>query len=184
MTTFYTYLWLREDGTPYYVGKGTYARAHRKRHPKGQIILQAHLCEVDAFAVEKFLIAYYGRKDLGTGILRNRTDGGEGVGGRQVSEATRNKIRETLKGHPVSVETRKRISLAPTQPTEGMTGRHHSEDTKNKLRREYCKRGHLRIATNLTSYGQCRQCLTLPTAAWQRNKEKYNATRRAKYGRQ
>jgi len=81
---FYTYTWMREDGTPYYVGKGTKRRAftscegHRPPRPE-RIIIQEHLSESAAFAAETFLVAYYGRKDKGTGCLRNLTDGGEGV---------------------------------------------------------------------------------------------------------
>jgi hypothetical protein len=77
---FYTYLWLREDGTPYYVGKGRGRRAFRKGSPSiDRVLIQAFPSEEDALAAEIFLIAYYGRKDLGTGILRNLTDGGDGV---------------------------------------------------------------------------------------------------------
>jgi len=83
---FYTYLWLRYDGTPYYVGKGILQRALRKGSPEGRVILQEHPCENDAFVAEKFLIAYYGRKDLGMGILHNLTDGGEGVTGLKHSK--------------------------------------------------------------------------------------------------
>jgi hypothetical protein len=79
---FYTYLWLREDGTPYYVGKGTRDRAfqpHRKgrwkRPSKERIVIQEFLNEADALAAEDFLIAFYGRIDQGTGCLRNLTDG-------------------------------------------------------------------------------------------------------------
>jgi hypothetical protein len=82
---FYTYLWLREDGTPYYVGKGCGGRAftskgHRQRRPEDadRIILQYWPCESDAFAAEVFLIAYYGRQDLGSGRLCNMSDGGDG----------------------------------------------------------------------------------------------------------
>jgi hypothetical protein len=39
--------------------------------------VQEQTSEAAAFAVEKFLIAYYGRLDIGTGCLRNMTGGGE-----------------------------------------------------------------------------------------------------------
>ena len=81
---FYTYIWLRDDGTPYYVGKGHGERAfspYKRRFSKPQdsscILIQEFPSEKDAFAAEMFLIAYYGRKDNGTGVLRNLTDGGE-----------------------------------------------------------------------------------------------------------
>ena len=62
-----------------YVGKGHGKRAIRKSSPKdlSRILIQEHESEQDAFAAEIFLIAYYGRKDRGTGCLINHTDGGE-----------------------------------------------------------------------------------------------------------
>jgi len=96
---FYTYLWLREDGTPYYVGKGKGSRAfvkesHRQSPPKdlNLIITQSWSSEDDAFEAETFLINFYGRKDIGTGVLRNLTNGGEGKCGWVPSLETRLKI--------------------------------------------------------------------------------------------
>jgi hypothetical protein len=101
---FYTYLWLREDGTPYYVGKGTGKRAIRKGSPQDltRILIQEHESEADAFTAEIFLIAYYGRIDLGTGCLRNRTDGGEGHSGYLTPPALRTKRSQLFSGenHP------------------------------------------------------------------------------------
>jgi hypothetical protein len=84
---FYTYLWLREDGTPYYVGKGKNKRGlelHYRRNkkwlsppPLERIVIYPAESETEAFETEIDLIWYYGRKDLGTGCLRNLTDGGE-----------------------------------------------------------------------------------------------------------
>jgi hypothetical protein len=98
MSEFYTYLWLREDGTPYYVGKGSGNRAfvgrrHRVFPPKNvaNILVQPYPCEEDAFFAERFLIDYYGRADLKVGCLRNLTDGGEGQS--NPSEETRQKLR-------------------------------------------------------------------------------------------
>ena len=88
--TYYVYAYLREDGTPYYIGKGIGQRAwkHVKRDPTHPpkdtnriVLLKEQLSETDAFDIEKQLISQYGRIDIGTGILRNRTDGGEGARG-------------------------------------------------------------------------------------------------------
>lgn len=83
---FYVYMYLREDGTPYYVGKGIGNRAYQKNRrlkppPKNRIIIQDRLTEEQAFQQEIEHIAFYGRKDNGTGMLRNLTDGGEGASG-------------------------------------------------------------------------------------------------------
>ena len=80
---YYVYEYLREDGTPYYVGKGQGNRWCSPHNvsvpPKERVKFVAEaLDEQTAFNLEEELILKYGRKDLGTGILRNLTSGGEG----------------------------------------------------------------------------------------------------------
>ena len=91
--TFYVYWFLRDDDTPYYVGKGTGNRAYQRRKkgvkpPRDKskiLIVNEKLTEDAAFVMERFWIKTFGRKDLGTGILLNRTDGGDGCSGQSLT---------------------------------------------------------------------------------------------------
>jgi hypothetical protein len=101
LNRFYTYAYLREDRTPYYIGKGIKDRIHNPLHnsihlpPKERrLFLKQNLTEEEAFKHEIYMIAVFGRKDLGTGILRNMTNGGQGVSGRIVSDNQKEKMRE------------------------------------------------------------------------------------------
>jgi len=117
MNNFYTYAYLREDGTPYYVGKGKCSRVlEKERHnvkvpPKNRIIfLKQNITEEEAFKHEIYMIAIFGRKDLGTGILRNKTDGGEGCSGYKHSKEAKMKISKANSGRKWSDEAKKNLS--------------------------------------------------------------------------
>ena len=72
------------------------------------------------------MIAVFGRKDLGTGILHNRTNGGEGSSGAIRPLELREKISQTMKGRTFTEEHKKNLS------TSGR-GKKVSEDTRRKI---------------------------------------------------
>ena len=132
---YYIYSYLRENRSPYYIGKGKEGRAFTKgykevRPPQDKSkvkILKANLTEEEAFALERLYILMFGRKDLGTGILRNKTDGGDGSSGAIRSAETREKLRQANLGKKKPKEVGEKISKA-------LTGRKLSEEMKSKLR--------------------------------------------------
>jgi hypothetical protein len=123
---FYTYLWLREDGTPYYVGKGSGNRAFEVHYrwnkgkmvkylsppDKNNVIVQQYKDESEAIEAEVFLIQFYGRLDLDTGMLINLTEGGEGTSGRLHSEETKEKIRAKAIERKQSTSSNTKRSIA------------------------------------------------------------------------
>ena len=141
---FYVYAYLRtKDLTPYYIGKGKDNRAWDKDHsvvvPKDLnriVMLETNLTDLGALAIERRMIRWYGRKDLGTGILRNKTDGGDGVAGiipwnkdlkvgSYLSEKGRIIISEANK-KPRKETHKARISVA-------LKGKAKSEEHKKKI---------------------------------------------------
>lgn len=80
---YYIYVYLREDGSPYYVGKGCNGRWNNSLHncevpPPDRVIFPiTQTTEEWAFFMEMKLIDDWGRLDDGTGILENKTDGGD-----------------------------------------------------------------------------------------------------------
>ena len=126
MNDFYTYAFLREDRTPYYIGKGQGRRIFNRQKkdikaPKDKsriIYLKQNLTEEEAFKHEIYMIDVFGRKDLGTGILRNMTNGGEGVSGWVPSEETRIKIGEKNKGKKRTEEQKQKLREAQKNQSE------------------------------------------------------------------
>ena len=82
---FYVYAYLREDGTPYYIGKGSGWRINQKHghlhlppDRSRRVKLRENLTDEESQEYEKELIAKYGRKGFDEGgILRNITMGGD-----------------------------------------------------------------------------------------------------------
>lgn len=130
---YYTYAYLREDRTPYYIGKGKEDRIKSKQRsikpPKDKsriIFLKQNLTEEEAFKHEIYMIAVFGRIDLGTGILHNRTNGGEGASGFIHTPETRAKMSAERKSKTHSPEHRAKISAT-------QKGKTHSPETKAKM---------------------------------------------------
>jgi hypothetical protein len=198
---YYTYAFLREDKTPYYIGKGKGNRAYRRRDkgikpPKDKskiLILKQNLTEEESFRHEVYMIAVFGRKDLGTGILHNKTNGGDGVSGAVVSDETRRKMSEALKGKPRSKEIRRKISESHKGKThseesrrnmsESQKGKTFSEETKRKLSESQKGKNHSEETRRKMSEarkgkkwwndgcGNCKMMLECPGDGWRLGKK-------------
>jgi hypothetical protein len=131
---YYVYSYLREDHSPYYIGKGSGKRAYTKgpkevKPPRDKSrvkIIKDNLTEEEAFLLEKLYILMFGRIDLNNGILRNKSDGGDGASGAVRSKETREKLRQANLG-------KKRPQWVYDKIAESNRGKKLSEETKAKM---------------------------------------------------
>jgi len=159
MLKYYVYAYLRNKdsktakaGTPYYIGKGTGKRAyekHRVPKPKDRsliVILENNLTNVGACALERRLIQWWGRIDLGTGILRNQTEGGDGVEGRIFSLESRQKISTSRIGmkfsdsHCANLSKPKNNTKGPKLTLEQVEQIREDLSSKQLTRRDICNK--------------------------------------------
>jgi hypothetical protein len=145
---FYVYAYLRSKDspngkkeTPYYIGKGKGKRAYKDSGRKGAptpkdksciIFLERGLTEQEALDLEVYYIALYGRIDIGTGILRNLTDGGDGLTGWSPSQETREKMSRAKTGKTLPQEVKDKMSQA-LLGNQRWLGKKHTQETKNKM---------------------------------------------------
>lgn len=147
MNEYYTYAYLREDGTPYYIGKGKDDRVFKnhirqnkidlKPKDKSKIIfLKQNLTEDQAIKHEIYMISVFGRKDNGTGILRNMTNGGDGISGYSHTEETKKRISKPGEENPFYGKKHSPEALEKMrEASKNKKRRPHSEETKRKMRK-------------------------------------------------
>lgn len=150
---FYTYLHCKQNGDPFYVGKGSYRsrktckRSHdfdsRRRNKHHSRIIAKYgaenikvfvfpcKSEQQAFDDEIQQIAQLRNEGFS---LANITNGGEGSSGVPITNETRAKISKANKGRILSSESRLNMSVAHKGKPSNMKGKKHTDAAKIKIR--------------------------------------------------
>lgn len=136
---FYVYQHIRNDTKEvFYIGKGCGKRAYVKsrrsvywqriveKYGYSIKIIEAGLTEQQAKELEISLIAKFGRKDKGLGLLINNTDGGEGTVGFTQPQHVRDAVANSNRNRVSSKEHKKAVSAI----YKGKFGSEHNRSKK------------------------------------------------------
>jgi hypothetical protein len=140
----------------FYIGIGkdekrAYAKDKRNIHWKRIINKTDYEIEIthrdiiweEACSIEKYLISFWGRKDLGQGTLVNLTDGGEGIVGQIFSNESRKKMSESTKGdkNPMYNKTiwlgKKHSDISIQKMSDAKKGKKLTEEHKQKMKQAW-----------------------------------------------
>ena len=130
-TGYYVYTYLDENLNPYYVGMGCKNRMIAKHlyvtvPSFDKIVVEDNLTQEQAWNREIELIAHYGREHLGTGPLKNLTEGGPTQkSGWAQSDQTKKKISQGNRGKVRTLEQR--------QNYKGTTTVEHAEKVRQAV---------------------------------------------------
>ena len=173
---------------PFYIGKGSGDRLNRhlrtaksdywhldsNKHKINKIskilslglepvirIEESQLSENESFEMERFYILKYGRSDIGTGILTNLSDGGEGQSGwdppeeyrinmsksvsgskngmfgKKQKEESKNKIREKATGRKFKPDVIEKMSFDRMGEKNNFFGKNHNKESREKMSKSH-----------------------------------------------
>lgn len=135
---YYVYAYIdASSGLPYYIGKGKNGRAFANHGHvivplKSHIVfLETNLSELGALALERRYIRWYGREDTHTGILKNKTDGGESTSGSVRVDASKRMRENNPMKRP---EVASKISAYRKGKSSWNKGVHNSDAKERMLR--------------------------------------------------
>ena len=135
----------KDDGGIFYIGIGVKRRPKSKynrnshwhntvnKHGYNVTILVKDLSWEEACDLEKKMIAFYGRKDLGLGCLVNWTDGGDGSVGVKISEETRQKQSDVKKGEKNAFYKKTHTEEVRKKMSKSRKGKKATKETKQKM---------------------------------------------------
>jgi len=110
-------------------GRGTYWNRIVDKFGYQIEITHNNICWEEACVIEKYLISFYGRHDLGLGNLANMTDGGDGAVNYIRNEEQNKAHSEKMKGENNPMYGKS----AQTGRKGFFTGGKHSEETKKRI---------------------------------------------------
>ena len=95
---FYIGIGLTDKRAYHTKSRGKFWKDYTSKYQYEVEITHRNIIWEEACVIEKYLISFYGRRDLGLGSLVNMTDGGDGVIGRKDTLEQRKKKKERVKG--------------------------------------------------------------------------------------
>lgn len=131
---FYIGIGKKEERAYHKDNRGKFWKDYISKYPDYEIkITHKDIIWEEACAIEKYLIAFYGRRDLGKGSLVNMTDGGDGILGYKFTKCINRKKEKNgfyRKTHSSNtIELLKNQKLGSKHP---MWGKHQSKETIQK----------------------------------------------------